>query len=90
MLWCAAGVGSWAPVFFIMNCMPISAIFAKHNVKFHLYADDTQLYAEFPCEVGDAIRRIERCTADVKRCMMDHHLMLNEAKTEAIVVCASC
>ena len=55
------------PCFFIIDCMPISAIFAKHNVKYHLYADDTQLYAEFPCEVGDAIGRIERCTADVKR-----------------------
>ena len=73
--------------------MPISAIFAKHNLKYHLYADDTQLYAEVPrdqpCEVEDAIRRIERCTVDVKRWMMDHHLMLNEAKTEAIVfLCA--
>ena len=62
--------------------MPVSAIFAKHNVKYHLYADDTQLYAGFPrdqpCE--DAIRRIEQCTVDVKRWMMDHHLMLNEAK----------
>ena len=41
-----------------------------------------------PCEVEDAIRRIERCTVDVKRWMMDHHLMLNETKTEAIVFCA--
>ena len=56
-------------------------------------AHNTQLYAEFPhdqpCEVEDTIRRIEQCTVDVKQWLMNHHLMLNEAKTEAIVLCAS-
>ena len=82
------------PLLLTIYCMPISAIFTKHNVKYHLYADDTQLYAELPrdqpCEVEDAIRRIERCTVVVKRWMMDHHLMLNEAKIDAIVFCAPC
>ena len=80
------------PLLFSIYSVPISAMFAKHNVKFHIYTDDAQLYAEFPrdqpCEVEDAIRRIERCTVDVKRWVMDHHLLLNETKTEAIVFCA--
>ena len=49
------------PLLVTSYCMPISVIFAKHKVKYHLYADDTHLYAEFsrePCEVEDAIRRI--------------------------------
>ena len=79
------------PLLFSIYSMPTSAIFAKHSVTFHIYADDAQLYAEFPrdqpCEVEDAIRRIERCTVDAKLWMMDHHLLLNEAKTKAIVFC---
>ena len=68
--------------------MPISSIFAKHGVKYHMYADDTQLYVEFPrnrpTDAENAAHRIGNCVTDLKRWLTDHQLLLNESKTEAI------
>ncbi|KAI0235259.1 hypothetical protein LSAT2_014238, partial [Lamellibrachia satsuma] len=58
-----------------------------------MYADDTQLYVEFPrdqpAHATTAIDRISRCTADVKSWMVSHNLLLNECKTEAVVISAA-
>ena len=76
------------PLLFTIYCMPISSIFAKHGVKYHMYADDTQLYVEFPrnrpTDAENAAHRIGNCVTDLKRWLADHQLLLNESKTEAI------
>ena len=58
-----------------------------------MYADDTQLYVEFPrdqpAHATTVTDRISRCTADVKSWMVSHNLLLNECKTEAVVVSAA-
>ena len=70
--------------------MPISSIFAKHGVKYHMYADYTQLYVEVPrnrlTDAENATHRIENCVMDLKRWLTDHQLLLNESKTEAIAI----
>ena len=69
--------------------MPLTAIFAKHHLTYHMYADDTQLYVNFPrdqpCSADTATRQIEQCTIYIKRWMTSHQLLLNETKTERIV-----
>ena len=76
------------PLLFTIYCMPISSIFAKHGVKYHMYADDTQLYVEFPrnrpTDAENATHRIGNCVTDLKRWLTDHQLLLNESKTGAI------
>ena len=76
------------PLLFTIYCMPIGSIFAKHGVKYHMYADDTQLYVEFPrnrpTDAENAAHRIGNCVTDLKRWLTDHQLLLNESKTEAI------
>ena len=76
------------PLLFTIYCMPISSIFAKHGVNYHMYADDTQLYVEFPrnrpTDAENAAHRIGNCVTDLTRWLTDHQLLLNESKTEAI------
>ena len=59
---------------------------------YHMHADDTQLYVEFPRDqqvpATAATDRISLCTADVKTWMASHNLLLNEQKTEVVVIAA--
>ena len=77
------------PLLFTIYCMPLTAIVAKHNLKYHMYADDTQLYVDFPCDqpcsADTATRQIEQWTIDIKCWMTSHQLLLNKTKTETIV-----
>ena len=77
------------PVLFTIYCMPLTAIFARHHLKYHMYADDTQLYVDFPrkqpCDADIATCRIEACTIDNKCWITSNQLLLDEAMTETIV-----
>ena len=79
-------------ILFPIYTLPLGAIFRKHNLQYHLYADDTQLYVILigtrDGEATDAIDRIERCVEEARRWMSDHNLLLNDNKTEAIIITA--
>ena len=78
------------PVLFNIYSSKIFDIVGRHLPKLHCYADDSQLYLSFnpSCAVSqdEAIRSMETCISDVKQWMTADKLMLNDDKTEFIVI----
>ena len=71
------------PVLFSIYTLPLGAIFRKHQLQYHLYADDAQLYVDLSRvpdgETADAVCRVERCIEEARLWMSDHNLVLNES-----------
>ena len=78
------------PILFTMYTTPLGNIIRNHNLDFHLYADDTQLYISFkPCDSISrqaAISQVEACIKDIKTWMTNNLSKLNDDKTELIIV----
>ncbi|KAL9956581.1 hypothetical protein ACROYT_G038075 [Oculina patagonica] len=62
----------------------------SHLPSVHTYADDTQLYISFnPVDntsEAEAVTAIENCIQDVRAWMRDDKLMLNDDKTEFLII----
>ena len=77
------------PLLFSVYCAGLSEVFLKHDIRYHVYADDTQLYVDFPRgDSASAVDRIRRCVIDVKAWLASRCLLLNEKNTEAILFAA--
>ena len=71
---------------FCLYLLPMSAILKYHNIGYHVYADDTQLYSSFKCKQPlDAISNVNSCLSDIRRWMITNKLKINDSKTEFIV-----
>ena len=66
----------------------LSDIFNRHDVHYHSYADDTQLYVHFELSCADSMReallKLESCIKEISHWMSHNGLKLNEDKTEWI------
>ena len=78
------------PLLFNIYSSKLFDIVGHHLPKVHCYADDSQLYLSFnpSCAFSqdEAIRSMETCIWDVKQWMTLDKLMLNDDKTEFIVI----
>ena len=77
------------PILFSMYTSPTADIIRKHGLKYHCYADDTQIYISVDptqSNVNNAIEQIEACLDELRQWMSQNYLKLNNAKTEVIVV----
>ena len=76
------------PLGFILYTSPVGNIIRKHGLKFHKYADDTQLYVSFnprsPQACQNALLQLKRCISDLSNRMSVNKLKLNPTKTEFV------
>ena len=75
------------PLLFSLYTTPLSKIIRLHpHIKFHFYADDTQLYIHLsPKNASSALAKLNACLRDVQKWMSLSKLKLNPEKTEFIV-----
>ena len=79
----------FGPTFYTMYTTSIGAIRKKHRLRYHFYADDSQLYLSFePTDHvtrDEAIGRIEACLMEILSWMHFNMLKQNAGKTEVII-----
>ena len=77
------------PILFTIYTVPIGNICRRHQVEFHLYADDIQIYLSFrpsiPFSKHDCIARIKKCIEEMGIWMIQSLLKLNSDKMEFIL-----
>jgi len=74
------------PKYYCMHTKQVGEIIKRHNIKYHCYVDDTQVYMTLnPCDKWDDISSsIETCVADISTWMNRNMLKLNKDKIQFI------
>ena len=78
------------PILFILYISRLYHVIANHLPSAHGYADDTQLYLSFRpndrSSQDQAIASVEACISDVRAWLIYNRLLINDSKTEFLVV----
>lgn len=77
------------PILFSIYMLPLGHIIQQHNVSFHCYADDTQIY--LPLRPGDprSLAAVVDCIKDINCWMAQNFLPLNNSKSEILLFSSS-
>ena len=73
------------PILFSAFVSPISRIMEAHGIKYHQYADDTQLYTEVRSLDSTQTEALSKCVSALTFWFLDNGLQLNSSKTEAMI-----
>ena len=71
---------------FFWYLFPLGAIPRHHNIGYHIYADNTQLYISFECKKPlVSLTKLNMCISDIRVWMIKNKLKINDSKTEFII-----
>ena len=88
---CVVSQGSvLGPLKFCIYMLPISSIMRHHDIYYHIYADDTQLYVSFDWSNPNvALDRMNLRISDLQIWMIRNKLKINNSKTEFLIITSS-
>ena len=75
------------PRLYCLFSKPLGEVCRRHEMAYHIYADDTQIYivVEPSNSWTNMSQRLSNCLSDIRMWMSGNLLKLNEEKTELIV-----
>ena len=73
-------------ILFTIYLLPLGDIIRKHGLKFHMYADDCQLYTSFSMSTNEAVSSMQMTIDDIRAWYAATMLKLNDDKTEMLVI----
>ena len=74
------------PLLFILYMLPLGQILRHHGLRFHCYADDTQLYLPSKTISPSTLSTLSNCLTDIKTWMQNSFLKLNSNKSEILII----
>ena len=78
------------PLLFVINTSSLFKVIERHLAQVHCFADDTQLYLSFRADDDKAqdvaLRAMKECIRDSRKWLIDGRLLLNDDKTEVLVI----
>ena len=76
---------SLGPALFCAFVSPISRIMESNGIRFHQYADDTQLYTEIRSPVSSQMEVLSQCVSALTFWFFDNGLQLSSTMSEAMI-----